>query len=137
MKICHVCGTSCENEAEICSKCGAELPSFEEYEAERQLKETTEKTVIKTPVLAVSVDNVVTAEIFKDILVENEIAFSCDENEDGMHIGFGGSFFAVDIYVDERNLERAKELYREVLESEPMFDDDFDGFFEDTEETEV
>ena len=138
MKNCHVCGTSCENEAEICSKCGAELQAFEEYERALAEKEEKEKTTITTPVLAVSVDNVVTAEIFKDILTENEIAFSCDENEDGMHIGFGGSFFAVDVYVDERNLERAKELYREVLESEPMFDeDDFDGFFEDTEETEV
>ena len=137
MKICHVCGVSCENEAEICSVCGAELPSFEEYEQECKLKCETGETVIQTPVLAASVDNVVTAEIFKDILHENEIAFSCDENEDGMHVAFGGSFFAIEIYVDESNLERAKELYRQVLESEPMFDDDFDGFFEDTEETEV
>ena len=48
-----------------------------------------------------------------------------------MHVGFGGSFFAVDIYVDESKLEQAKELYQQVLEAEPVFDEDFEGFFEE------
>lgn len=137
MKNCHVCGTSCENDAEICSKCGAELMSFEEYECEMAKKDQETKNTISAPVLAASVDNVVTAEIYKDVLTENGIAFSCDENDESMHVGFGGSFFAVDIYVDERNLERAKELYGEVLAAEPTFDDDFEGFFVDAEDTEV
>ena len=76
--------------------------------------------------LAVSVDNIVNAEIYKDILTENGIAFSCDDEEDGMHVGFGGSFFAVDVYVDESKLEIAKELYKQVLESEPIFEEDFE-----------
>lgn len=131
MKNCHVCGTPCENDAEICVKCGAELQTFEAYERAIAQKEEIEKTTITTPVLAVSVDNVVTAEIYKDILTENGIAFSCDDDEDGMHVGFGGSFFAVDIYVDESKLEQAKELYQQVLEEEPVFDEDFEGFFEE------
>ena len=126
MKNCHVCGTPCENDAEICSKCGAELQTFEAYERALAEKEETEKTTITTPVLAVSVDNIVNAEIYKDILTENGIAFSCDDEEDGMHVGFGGNFFAVDVYVDESKLEIAKELYKQVLESEPIFEEDFE-----------
>lgn len=132
MKKCHVCGAECENDAEICQECGAELSTFEQYEREQAEKEAAQKSVIATPVLAVSVDNVVTAEIYKDVLSENEIPFFCDERGEGMQVAFGGSFFAVDIYVDEGSLERAQELYDEVLESES----EFEGFFED-EEAEV
>ena len=40
MKNCHVCGFECENDAEVCLVCGAELKTFEAYEQE--LKEAEE-----------------------------------------------------------------------------------------------
>ena len=40
MKTCHVCGFACENDAEICTLCGAELKTFEMYE--KELKEAEE-----------------------------------------------------------------------------------------------
>ena len=124
MKSCHVCLNLCEDEAEICPICGAELLA-EPDKAEK----TAEEKVIKNPVLAASADSPVTAEIFKDVLAENGIAFSVDEKGDFMHVGFGGSYFAVDIYVDESDLEAAKELYRNLTENGLDFDgfDDFDG----------
>ena len=37
MKTCHVCGFACENDAEICALCGAELKTFEIYEKELKI----------------------------------------------------------------------------------------------------
>lgn len=122
MKECHVCLYLCEDGAEICPMCGAEL---------KEQEEPTVKTeqVIENPVLAASADSPVTAEIYKDILSENSIPYSTDESGDIMHVGFGGSYFAIDIYVDEKDLDTAKELYKNLTESEMTFDDfdDFDG----------
>lgn len=140
MKNCHVCGFACENDAEICTLCGAELKTFEAYEQEmkdaeeRKAQEAAEEAlIIKQPVLAASVENVVTAEIYKDVLRDNGIHFTCDESDDAMQIVFGGGFTAVEIYVNETDLEKAQELYAEVENSQTEFDD-FDGFDDFDEE---
>lgn len=133
MKICHVCKAECDDFAELCPVCGAELMDNEESEQDEEI-------VLENPVLAVSVDDVVNAEIYRDILKENGILFTCDSEEQGtMKVLFGGGFVAEDIYVDESDLERARELYDEVLNAEPEFDfdEEFDnenGEFEVTEE---
>ncbi len=142
MKNCHVCGFACENDAEICTLCGAELKTFEMYEQE--LKETQEREaeiaaeealIVKKPVLAASVDNVVAAEIYKDVLRDNGIVFTCDESEDAMQIVFGGGFSAQEIYVNEKDLEIAQQLYENVVNAQIDFDDeDFEGFEEFEEE---
>lgn len=131
MIICHVCNTECEDGTELCPVCGAELIL---EETEQSPKEDEIPVLIKNPVLAACVEDVVTAEIYRDILKENGIPFTCDTNGDGeaLKVVFGGSFVAEDIYVDESNLERAQQLYEEVLNSEPVFDEnDFDELWED------
>lgn len=140
MKNCHVCGFACENDAEICTLCGAELKTFEAYEQEmkdaeeRKAQEAAEEAlIIKQPVLAASVENIVTAEIYKDVLRDNGIHFTCDESDDAMQIVFGGGFTAVEIYVNETDLEKAQELYAEVENSQTEFED-FDGFDDFNEE---
>ena len=123
MKECRVCLNMCEDDAETCPICGAEL---------NVIPETEEASQMKNPVLAASADSPVTAEIFKDMLDENGIAYSVDEKGDIMHVGFGGSYFAVDVYVDEKDLDRATELYKELTENETDF-----GEFEDFEDFET
>lgn len=120
MKICHVCAAECEDSAELCPVCGAELISGETEESAEEIE-----IVIENPVLAASVEDVVTAEIYRDILKENGIPFSSGETEpdSSMKLIFGGGFVAEDIFVDESNLERAQQLYEEVLNSEPEFDE--------------
>ena len=125
MKECHVCHYMCEDSAEICPVCGAEILSAEEGESK--------PVEIVNPVLAVSVDSPVTAEIFADILSENGIPFSVDEKGDFLHTGFGSGFFAVDVYVDEKDLETANGLYRNLTENEMPFEDEFHDFEEETD----
>ncbi len=142
MKTCHVCGFECENDAEICAVCGAELKTFEAYE--KELKEAEElkakqaaeeALIVKKPVLAASVDNIVAAEIFKDVLRDNGIIFTCDETEDAMQIVFGGGFSVQEIYVNESDLEIAQQLYENVVNAQMDFDDaDFEDFDEFEEE---
>lgn len=123
MKVCHVCKAEVQEELELCPVCGADLTC-----ENGELNGKEMETVIENPVLAVKVEDIVTAEIFADVLKENEIPFSNGEAEQNMRIVFGGGFVAEEFYVAEENLERAKELFSEVLESEPSFDDfeDFD-----------
>lgn len=121
MKICHVCAAECADEAELCPVCGAELVAEETHDM-------SEATTIENPVLAASVEDVVTAEIFHDMLIEAGIPFTTDESE--VRLTFGGSLVAEEVYVDEKNLEEAQRIYEEVLNSEPEFDMDFDGEFE-------
>ncbi len=138
MKTCHVCGFACDNEAESCVLCGAELKTFEAYEQELKAaeeraaqKQVEESLIIKKPVLAASVDNVVAAEIYKDVLRDNGILFTCDESEDAMQIVFGGGFTAQEIYVKEEDLEIAQQLYENVVNAEMEFsDEDFEDFEE-------
>ncbi len=143
MKTCHVCGFACENDAENCIVCGAELKTFEAYEQDIKEKEeleakkaAEEAMIIKNPVLAASVDNVVAAEIFKDVLRDNNINFTCDESEDAMQIVFGGGFSVQEIYVNECDLEIAQQLYENVVNAQMNYEDDFEGFddFEEFEE---
>ena len=141
MKNCHVCGFECENDAEVCLVCGAELKTFEAYEQELKeaeeleaKKAAEEALIVKNPVLAASVDNVVAAEIYKDVLRDNNIVFTCDESEDAMQIVFGGGFTVQEIYVNEGDLEIAQALYENVVCAQMDFDD-FEGF-EDFEEFE-
>ena len=142
MKNCHVCGFECENDAEVCLVCGAELITFEAYEQELKeaeeleaKKAAEEALIVKNPVLAASVDNVVAAEIYKDVLRDNNIVFTCDESEDAMQIVFGGGFSAQEIYVNEKDLEIAQQLYETVVNAEMEFgDEDFEDFEEFEEE---
>ena len=129
MKICHVCKAECEENAELCPVCGADLTV-------NTLDETaeTEEIILNKPVLLASLDDVVSSEILKDLLSENGIPFSCDtEDEGALKVTFGGSFSADDIYVDESDFERANQIYEDFLNSEPEFGEDF---FDETEETE-
>ena len=131
MKICHVCNAECEDNAELCYVCGADLT----YNTQEEAGEETEELVLNKPVLLASLDDVVSAEILKDLLKENGILFSDDaEGEGSLKVTFGGAFTAVDIYVDEADFEKANQIYEDFLNSEPTFNEDF--FDEDAEETE-
>ncbi len=127
MKICHVCNFECEENAELCPVCGADLTN--------EVKEDTEQVeqkVIIEPVLLATFEDVVSAEIFKDILIENKIAYSCDDdNGASMKVLFGGGFAAADIYVDKSQFEKAEALYNEFIESETEFDGDFSEMFDE------
>ena len=68
--------------------------------------------------------------MYKDVLRDNGIHFTCDESDDSMQIVFGGGFSAVDIYVNEQDLEKAQQLYDEVENAQT----DFEGFEEFEEE---
>lgn len=129
MKICHVCKAECEDNAELCPVCGADLTvNTREETAE------TEEMILNKPVLLASLDDVVSSEILKDLLIENGIPFSCDTEDEGtLKVTFGGSFSADDIYVDDSDFERANQIYEDFLNSEPEFDEDF---FDEAEETE-
>lgn len=129
MKICHVCKAECEDNAELCPVCGADLTV-------NTIEETaeTEEMILNKPVLLASLDDVVSSEILKDLLIENGIPFSCDTEDEGtLKVTFGGSFSADDIYVDDSDFERANQIYEDFLNSEPEFDEDF---FDEAEETE-
>lgn len=125
MKVCHVCKAECDDVAELCPVCGADLT------AEITEEEEKEEKVINNPVLLATLDDVVSAEILKDLLTEAGILYSSDSDADGtMKVTFGGSFVAEDIYVDEQDLDAANTVYDEFLNSEPQFDEEF---FEDAE----
>ena len=134
MKKCHVCFYECEDNMELCPACGAELKEAE------QETEVSEEPVIANPVLAVEVEDVITAEVYRDMLKENNIPFTCDSAEDdgSMQVIFGGGFRAEDIYVDASDLEEAKRLYDEalaLLENEDVEYDFGEEFIEETQET--
>lgn len=129
MKICHVCKAECDDFAELCPVCGADLTGDNGEE------EATEEIILNNPVLLATVDDVVSSEILKDLLKENGIPFTCDSDDEGtLKVTFGGSFVADDIYVDDSDFEKASQVYDDFLNSEPEFDDEF--FEEDLEETE-
>lgn len=131
MKICHVCKAECGDFAELCPICGADLTSYEDETVENGGAEKT----VEHPVLLASMEDVVSAEILKDILSSNGIPYSSGDAEDegSMRVTFGGGFLADDIYVDADDFEAAEKLYNEFLESEPEFSDE-DFFFEEESE---
>ena len=125
MIICHVCKKECSDDMELCPICGAELiiPVEEEIHEEVVEKETD---IMENPTLLASFEDVISAEIFKDILKDNEIPFTSSQmGEATMQVVFGGNFVAEDIYVAEADFEKANELYEEFSNTEIEFDDDF------------
>ena len=132
MKICHVCKAECEDNAELCFVCGADLS--EEVVAEVASETDTQEILLKDPVLLVTLEDVVSAEIFKDILKENGIIYTCEEGNDGgaMQVLFGGGFVASNIYVESSDYDAADKLYSEFLETNIEFDGEF--FAEELEE---
>ena len=132
MKICHVCSTECEEEQELCPVCGAVLNRPETEEVEE-----AENDIIENPTLLTSFEDLISAELFKDVLKENEIPFTCSSEmgDNTIQVMFGGGFVAEDIYVGEENLEVARQLLEDFNSQEIEFDDTFfDG--EDTDEFE-
>ena len=77
-----------------------------------------EKTV--TPVLVAVIENTTESEIFQDILSENNIPFICRQDGAGAYLKVlaGGLLVADSIYVEESNLQKAKELYEVYLKTE-------------------
>lgn len=69
------------------------------------------------PVLAAVIQNTVSSEIYQDMLRENGIPFVCRQQGAGGYIKIltGGLFIADSIYVNERDFERAKELYENYI----------------------
>ncbi len=127
MKICHVCGFSCEDKDELCPICGAELLVNEETEQDAVSEEEVNITIEK-PCLAASVSDPVIAEIFCDKLKDNGILFTYDEPDlsASMHMGFGGFYAEINVYVSEDDLDKAKEIFEELENEEPAFEDDFE-----------
>lgn len=125
MKICHVCGIECDDNQEVCLVCGADLTQNEEVSGEMMEKEITE------PVLIATFEDVISSEIFRDILTENGIPYSMGNEEGAVRVMFGGSFSVDEIYVEKRDFNRAEALYNDFLENPPEFEDD--EFFIDEE----
>ncbi len=125
MKNCHVCNQLCEDDAELCPICGASLLDNEEV-AEETVLAGGEKI---EPVLLATFEDLVSSEIFKDILTDNKIPYS-DSEDDVMKVVFGGGFASEEIYVDKIDYDKALELYNEFMESQPEFSDE-DFFVEE------
>ncbi len=127
MKTCHVCLTECPDEAELCPLCGADLTSNTE--------EDLDEAVLENPIYLTKFEDPINAEIFEDILSNNNINyFSAENSEGGMKVLFGGSFFAKEIFVDQSQYENATKLLAEFLESEDTLTGDFLEEYEDNEE---
>ena len=118
MKNCHVCNLACEDDAEICPICGADLTR------EVELDEEVE------PVLLTTFEDVVSAEIFKDVLADNKIPYS-QPQEDNMKVIFGGAFASEEIYVDQSDYDKAREILEEFLASVAEFAAQFEDDFEE------
>lgn len=127
MKICHVCAFACEDDAELCPVCGAELTSENEIVNEDTTDSEETVIVIENPELVQSIDDPVLAEVFCDALKENGILFTSDEPDlsASMHIGFGGFYTQINIYVDKADLDRVNEIFDSIEIEEPSFDEDF------------
>ena len=120
MKICHVCGIECDDSQEVCLVCGADLTA------------SNEESSITDPVLLATFEDVVSSEIFRDVLAENQIPYSMGNEDGAVRVMFGGGFTSDEIYVEKRDFERAEALYNEFMESQPEFSDD--DFFEEFDE---
>ena len=72
------------------------------------------------PILAAVIQNTVSSEIYQDMLRENGIPFVCRQQGAGGYIKIltGGLFIADSIYVNKRDLERAKELFENYIETD-------------------
>lgn len=126
MKNCHVCNFECPDEAELCPICGADITAKNEDE-----QAASEETQRVEPVLLTTFEDLVSSEIFKDVLTDNKIPYS-DSEDDVMKVTFGGGFASEEIYVDKIDYDKARELLEEFLASEAEFENGFeDGFCEE------
>lgn len=124
MKVCHVCQYICDDDAELCPICGAELTEDEE-----SLEEEALEVVIDDPELAATFNDIVLAEVFCDRLKENDIIFSIEEPDlsSSMHMGFGGFYTEINVYVDKSDYDKAKEIFDDLPDiSELEEADDFE-----------
>ena len=119
MKICHVCGIECDDSQEVCLVCGADLT-----ESEPVLDENGQ-VEINEPVLVATFEDVVSSEIYRDILTDNGIPYSMGNDEGAIVVMFGGGFSVDEIYVDKRDFEKAEALYNDFMENQPEFEDEF------------
>lgn len=119
---CHVCLAECEDTQELCPVCGAEL------KAETEQETVQEDDIIVNPTLLTTFEDLISAEIFMDILRENEIPFSSSSQmgEATLQVTFGGCLASEDIYVGENDFERASEILEDFLSSEISFDGDLE-----------
>lgn len=124
MLICHVCNAECEEDIELCPVCGAQLNIV----SQKSNDTTSESDILKNPTLLTAFEDMISAEIFKDILIENGIHFtSSSEMGEALQVTFGGVLVSEDIYVAESDMEKATELLESFSELEIEFDDNFDG----------
>ena len=124
MKICHVCQFECNDNVELCPLCGADLSNIDNSD---ENIEEIEEIIICKPVLLSTFDDVISADIFKDILNDNKIPYSSSQDETGsIRVLFGGALVSEEIYVDETDYEKAIELLEEFSNSqEIIFDEEF------------
>ncbi len=115
---CHVCNAECEDNAELCPACGAELG------VKLPETETTDPEILQNPTLLTAFEDIISAEIFKDVLKDNGIRFtSSSDMGEALQVSFGGVLVSEDIYVDESDLEKANLLLEEFLNSEVEFEE--------------
>ncbi len=122
MKICHVCAYACDDGTELCPICGAEL---KEQENNEEINGEAEDIVLENPELAESIEDPITAEIYCDMLKENGILFTSDAGDlsESLHMGFGGFYSEINIYVESADLEKAQEIFNNIEIEEPQFED--------------
>lgn len=84
----------------------------------KKREKAEEKSAV--PMLVAVIQNTVTSEIFQDILKENGIPFICRQEGAGgcLKIVTGGLLVADSIYVEDKNLHKATELYEAYLNTE-------------------
>lgn len=119
MKNCHVCNQLCEDDVELCPVCGAMLLGDEK----KDNADNSDEVLTREPVLLAVFEDLVSSEIFKDVLTDNKIPYS-DSEEDTMKVIFGGTFASEEIYVDKVDFDKAKELYDEFMASAPEFSEE-------------
>ncbi len=116
MKKCFVCGFDIEDGVEICPSCGALMSNDTEEKTEEPQKDTQF-------VFAVTVNDFITADVFKEILTDNGIDFYVEgDGEAKLHSGFGGVFFSAHFYVAQDKADEAKSLYKSLEESDTAED---------------
>ncbi len=83
-------------------------------------KKNAEEKNSGEPVLVATIPNTVLSEIYQDMLRENGIPFICRQQGAGGYLKIltGGLLAADSIYVNERDYERAYELYKIYVEAE-------------------
>ncbi|MBQ6847640.1 MAG: DUF2007 domain-containing protein [Clostridia bacterium] len=120
MIICHVCNAECDDNAELCPICSAAL------KAKISKAETVDPDILQNPTLLTAFEDIISAEIFKDVLKDGGIRFtSSSDMGEALQVNFGGVLVSEDIYVDEADLEKASELLEEFSNSNVEFEEEF------------